>query len=83
MPIRPYLSPNASAISQESKAAETNTKSKMAIAIVAVVLMILGLANVVLNIYSMTTGRSSKDQHEVIPSEQWNNDTENEVESER
>ena len=83
MPIRPYLSLNASAIFQELKAAETNNKSKMAIAIVVVVLMTLGMTNVVLNIYSMTTGRSSKDQHEVIPSEQWNNDTENERESER
>ena len=53
----------------------------MAIAIVAVVLMILGMTNVVLNINSMTTG--SKDQHEKNPSEHWHNDTENERESER
>ena len=83
MPIRPYLSLNASAISQEPKAAETNNKSKMPIAIVVVVLMTLGMTNVVLKIYSMTTDHCSKDQHEVSPSEHWHNDTQNEREKER
>ena len=56
----------------------------MAIAIVVVVLMILGLTNVVLNTYTMTTGHSSKDvKREVNLVEQGRSDTENESESER
>ena len=55
----------------------------MAIAIVVVVLMTLGMTNVVLKIYSMTTDHCSKDQHEVSPSEHWHNDTQNEREKER
>ena len=69
------------AISQESKAAETSSKSRAAVAVVVVSLMILGLTNVVLNTYSLTTGQSSKDvKREVNPSEPGRNDTENESE---
>ena len=80
-------------ISQESKAAETSSKPRAAVAVVVVSLMILGLTNVVLNTYSLTTGQSSKDvkrevsskdvKREVNPSEPGRNDTENESESER
>ena len=74
----------ACAISQESKAAETSNKPRAAVAVVVVSLMILGLTNVVLNTYSLTTGQSSKDvKREVNPSEPGRNDTENESESER
>merc|ERR1719150_1725745 len=46
--------------------------------------MILGLTNVVLNAYSLTTGHSSKDgECEVNPPEPGRNDTENESEGER
>jgi len=68
----------------ESKAAETSNKPRAAVAVVVVSLMILGLTNVVLNTYSLTTGQSSKDvKREVNPSEPGRNDTENESESER
>ena len=56
----------------------------MAVAVVIVVLMILGLTNVVLNTYSLTTGPGSKDvEREVNLAEPGRNDTENESESER
>ena len=72
------------AISQESKAAETSSKSRAAVAVVVVVSMILGLTNVVLNTYTLTTGHSSKDvKREVNLAEPGRNDTENESESER
>ena len=72
------------AISQESKAAETSSKSRVAVAVVIAVLMILGLTNVVLNTYTLTTGQRSKDvEREVNLAEPGRNDTENESESER
>ena len=72
------------AISQESKAAETSSKPRAAVAVVVVSLMILGLTNVVLNIYTLTTGRGSKDvEREVNLAEPGRNDTENESKSER
>ena len=72
------------AISQESKAAETSSKPRAAVAVVVFSLMILGLTNVVLNIYTLTTGHSSKDvEREVNLAEPGRNDTENESESER
>ena len=74
----------ACAISQESKAAETSNKPRLAVAVVVVSLMILGLTNVVLNTYSLTTGPGSKDvEPEVNMTEQGCDDTENESESER
>ena len=59
-------------------------KGKEAVAFVVVVF--LGMANVVLSTYSMTTGCTSKDRQEVKPSteqghKQWHN--ENEIESQR
>ena len=75
---------NHNRLLQESKAAETSNKPKAAVAVVVVSLMILGLTNVVLNAYSLTTGRGSKDvEPEVNPPEPGRNDTENETESER
>jgi len=69
---------------KESKAAETSSKPRAAVAVVVVSLMILGLTNVVLNIYTLTTGHSSKDvEREVNLAEPGCNDTENESESER
>ena len=69
------------AISQESKAAKTSSKSRAAVAFVVVVSMILGLTNVVLNTYTLKTGHSSKDvKREVNPVEQVHNDTEKESE---
>ena len=68
-------------ISQESKAAETSSKSRVAVAVVIAVLMILGLTNVVLNTYTLTTGQRSKDvEREVNLAEPGRNDTENESE---
>ena len=56
----------------------------MAVAVVIAVLMILGLTNVVLNTYTLTTGQRSKDvEREVNLAEPGRNDTENESESER
>ena len=72
------------AISQESKAAETSSKSRAAVAVVVVVLMLLGLTNVVLSTYTLTNLHSSKDvKPEVNMTEQGCDDTENESESER
>ena len=72
------------AISQESKAAETSSKSRAVVAFVVVVSIILGLTNVVLNTYSLTTGPGSKDvECEVNLPGPGRNDTENESESER
>ena len=72
------------AISQESKAAETSSKPRAAVAVVVVSFMILGLTNVVLNTYTLTTGQRSKDvEREVNLAEPGRNDTENESESER
>ena len=51
-----------------------------------VVVVFLGMANVVLSTYSMTTGCTSKDRQEVNQSRLsrgTNNGTENEIESER
>ena len=57
---------------------------RAAVAVVVVSLMILGLTNVVLNTYSLTTGPGSKDvEREVNLAEPGRNDTENESESER
>ena len=79
--FRPLLQMYHLAISQESKAAKTSSKSRAAVAFVVVVSMILGLTNVVLNTYTLKTGHSSKDvKREVNPVEQVHNDTEKESE---
>ena len=69
------------AISQESKAAETSSKSRAAVAVVVVVLMLLGLTNVVLSTYTLTNLHSSKDvKPEANLTEQGCDDTVNESE---
>jgi len=73
-----------SPMKKESKAAETSSKPRVAVAVVVVSLIILGLTNVVLNTYTLTTGYSSKDvEREVNLAEPGRNDTKNESESEK
>ena len=68
-------------ISQESKAVETSSKPRAAVAVVVVSLMILGLTNVVLSTYTLTNLHSSKNvKPEVNLTEQGCDDTVNESE---